>query len=104
MSNTDIIDDIFINNTHILFDDNYLLNQFNVLLSDHTGNFQFSLKNKLFNDETDREKLITEYLSNQLKDFFSEFRKNVVTGGGISLEVIKSNITSKIKNIQPRFN
>jgi ABC-type uncharacterized transport system YnjBCD ATPase subunit len=105
MSKTDIIDELFINNTHILFGDEYLFSKFNNLLLDHTGNFQFALKNKIARDESVRKDLISDYLSNQLKDFFSEFRESIVTGGGnISLDEIKHNISLKIKNIQPRFN
>lgn len=121
-----IVDTIFIDNLHIMFGENYLLNTVNTIFTEMTPEYNLIMKQRLYqemnkndennennenNEENDNLKeqkvILLDYLSGLLKDYFNKVQNNLIKGGGKiqgnKLEYIKNYIRNKVSNIKPKF-
>lgn len=110
------VDSIFIDNLHIMFGKDYLLNSVNTLFRDMPPEYQTTMnlrlyqemnnnnEEQIYNSQKKQEEILLLYLSNLLKDFFKNVKNKSIAGGGTSkLEEVKKYIREKVSNIKPKF-
>jgi hypothetical protein len=108
-----IVDSIFIDNLHIMFGENYLMNTVNTIFRDMAPEYRAIMNQRLYFEinnnnpspmaERKRE-LMLDYLGKLLEEFFHKVRNNIVTGGGVNkMEQVKNYIRQKVSNIKPKF-
>ena len=116
-----IVDNIFIDNLNIMFGEEYLLNTINTIFHDMPPDYKLVMNERLYqeinknnNDESQlmdtQKKLMLDYLSNLLGDFFKSIRNNILSGGKRikeikenKLQIVKNYIKDKVSNIKPKF-
>lgn len=120
-----IVDNIFIDNLHIMFGEDYLLNTVNTIFLDMAPEYRLAMNTRLYQevnknnkdieDSNDnilraekQKKLILDYLSNLLREFFKKIQNNITKGGAKynstdKLEKVKNYIRDKVSNIKPKF-
>jgi len=110
-----IVDTIFVDNLHIMFGPDYLMNTVNTIFKDMSPEYKVVMNQRLYSeinsDNPDnspmvnkQKELMVDYLSNLLGEFFDKMKKNISKGGGINkLEEVKNHIRKNIANIKPKF-
>ncbi len=109
-----ITDTIFVDNLHVMFGENFLLNNVNTVFNDMAPEYKLVMTQRLYfeaNQEANpspnknkQRELLLDYLSNLLGEYFDKVKKNIILGGGINkLDEVKSYIRQKVSNIKPKF-
>ncbi len=108
-----IADSIFIDNLHIMFGEDYLLNTVNTIFRDMAPEYRAAMNQRLYAEidgnypstMAERKKeLMLDYLGKLLGEFFERIRNNILTGGGLNkLEQVKNYIRRNVSNIKPKF-
>jgi hypothetical protein len=107
-----IADIVFVDNLHIMFGEQYLLNTVNTIFRDMSPEYIPVMQQRLYQEmNTDpspradyQKELMLDYLSKLLGEFFGKVRNNVLKGGGHDkLEEVKTKIRQKVANIKPKF-
>jgi hypothetical protein len=104
-----IVDSIFIDNLHVMFGEQYLLNTVNTIFTNMAPEYKVVMTNRLYMDDSSniedkQREILLNYLSGLLSEFFKKIQKNVIRGGGLNkLEQVKNYIREKVSNIKPKF-